>query len=300
MVMSRRRRSAAAFSLFSFQDIITSVTAILILLVLILSLELVTRRQEAAAADPKTTRASLQTAVAALQSLAGTLAAVVPPDQTRPLVRRTLSELARDTRIVEDQAQQAIADAEAARAVEGRARAMAAAAVSRLQDAKQTYADVDRMKEEAARVDEEARKLSLENDEESTRLAQKREQLVDQPSPGAELVFNAPENSASQAWIIEVSSDGLTVVKLGTNQRRSLGVGVGPGSAAAQWLTQLSAGRDHALILVRPSGASSVDAIRQSLGEAGISFGIDLIGEEQVVRDGAGEAKEQSDGAAPR
>ena len=300
MEMSRRRRSAAAFSLFSFQDIITSVTAILILLVLILSLELVTRRQEAAAADPKTTRASLQAAVAALQSLAGTLAAIVPPDEPRPLVRRTRSELERDTRILEDQAQQAIADAEAARAVEGRARAMAAAAVSRLQDAKQTHADVDRMKEEAVQLDQEATKLALENDEESTRLARKREQLVDQPSPGAELVFNAPENSTSQAWIIEVSSDGLTVVKLGTNQRRSLGFGVGPGSAAAKWLAQLSAGRDHALILVRPSGASSVDPLRQSLGEAGISFGIDLIGEEQVVRDGVGEAKEQSDGAAPR
>jgi hypothetical protein len=298
--MSRRRRSAAAFSLFSFQDIITSVTAILILLVLILSLELVTRRQEAAAADPRTSRAALQAAVAALQSLAGTLSAVVPPDEPRPLVRRTRSELARDTRIVEDQAQQAVADAEAARAIEGRARAMAAAAVSRLRDAKQINTDVDRMKEEAARIDDEAKKLALENEEEAARLAQKREQIVDQPSPGAELVFNAPENSTSQAWIVEVSRDGLTVVKLGTNQRRSLGFGVGPGSAAARWLAQLNAGRDHALILVRPSGADSIDALRQSLGEAGISFGIDFIGEEQVVRDGAGEAKELPDGADPR
>jgi len=298
--MSRRRRSAAAFSLFSFQDIITSVTAILILLVLILSLELVTRRQEAAAADPKTTRASLQAALAALQSLAGTLAAVVPPDETRPLVRRTRSELARDTRIVEDQAQQALADAEAARAVEGRARALAAAAISRLKDAKQTHTDVDRMKEQAARVDEEATKLALQNEEEAARLAQKREQIVDQPSSGAELVFNAPGNSASQAWIIEVSRDGFTVVKLGTNQRQALGFGVGPGSAAAGWLAHLNAGRDHALILVRPSGAESIDALRHSLGEAGISFGIDFIGEEQVVRDGAGEAKENPDGVDPR
>lgn len=295
--MSRRRSSAAAFSLFSFQDIITSVTAILILLVLILSLELVTRRQEAAAADSKVSRASLQAAATALQALAGTLAAVVPPDEPRPLVRRTRSELARDVRIVQDQSQQAAADAEAARAVEGRARALAAAAVSRLKAAQEIRDDVALVKEEAARVDEEAKKLALHNEQEADRLARKREEIVEQPSPGAELVFNAPENSATQAWIVEVSSEGLTVVKLGTNQKRSLGLGVEPGSAAADWLAGLDAGRDHTLILVRPSGVDSVDDIREELSNAGISFGIDFIGEEQVVRDGVGEAKEQPAGA---
>ena len=295
--MSRRRSSSAAFSLFSFQDIITSVTAILILLVLILSLELVTRRQEAAAADSKVSRASLQATAAALQALAGTLAAVVPPDEPRPLVRRTRSELARDVRVVEDQARQETADAEAARAVEGHARALAATAVSRLKAAQEIRDDVALVKEEAARVDEEAKKLALHNEQEADRLARKREEIVEQPSPGAELVFNAPKNSATQAWIVEVSSEGLTVVKLGTNQKRSLGLGVEPGSAAADWLEGLDAGRDHALILVRPSGVDSVDDIREGLGNAGIFVGIDFIGEDQVVRDGVGEAKEQPDGA---
>lgn len=296
--MSRRRRTRAAFSLFSFQDIITSVTAILILLVLILSLELVTRRQEAAAADPMATRVALQESVASLQSLVGTLAAIVPADKPRALVARTRSELARDTRIVESQADQAIADAEAARAVEGRARAMAAATVARLRDAERNFAAVDRIKMEALRVDEEARKLAIRNKARSAELSERRERITDRPSPGAELVFNPPEGTSTQAWIIEVSGDGFTVVRLGTNQRQSLGSGVGPGSAAGQWLSRLNERRDHVLILVRPSGANSMEVIRQSLGEAGISFGIDLIGEEQVVRDGAGEAKEQTGGAA--
>jgi hypothetical protein len=289
--MSRRRRSTAAFSLFSFQDIITSVTAILILLVLILSLELVTRRQEAAASDPQVSRASLQAASAALEALVAKLAMIVPPDEPRPFVGRTLSELERDVRIVEDQARQAAADAEAARAVEGRARALAAAAVARLEEAREIRTDIDRMTEQAASADEEATKLALENEREADRLAQKQKEIVDQPSSGAELVFNAPNDSAAQAWIVEVSSDGLTVVKLGTNQRRLLGVGIGPGSAAAKWLSELHAGRDHALILVRPSGVKAVDDIRESLVNAGISFGIDFLGEDQVVRDGMGEAK---------
>jgi hypothetical protein len=295
--MSRRRRATTAFSLFSFQDIITSVTAILILLVLILSLELVTRRHEAAAADPAVSRASLQAAAATLEALVKRLASVVPPNEPRPLVRRTRSELERDVRIVEDQARQAVADADAARAVEGRARALAAAAQARLEDSRQVRDDVDRMKDEAARVDEQASKLALDNEEEAKRLARKRDQLVEQPAPGAELVFNSPKDAATQAWIVEVSRAGFTVVRLGANLKRSLGAGAGPGSAAAAWVAELDASRDHALILVRPSGVEGVDDIRIGLEEAGIPFGIDFIGEEQVVRDGMGEAKADPAGA---
>lgn len=286
--MSRRRRSAA-FSLFSFQDIITSVTAILILLVLILALELLTRRQESAAANPAVSRASLKQAAATLEALVGQLARTVPSDDLRPLVRRTRNELERDVRIVEDQARQAVADAETSRAIADRARAMAAASVARLENAKELREEVDRMMEEAARVDNEARKLATDNEAEAERLAQKREELVQQPSPGAELVFNAPEDSESQAWILEVSSDGLTVVKLGTNQKRQLGPGLGPGSTA--WQAELDPARDHVLILVRPSGAESVDDVREGLNRKNIPYGVDLIGEDQVVRDGAGESE---------
>lgn len=43
--MSQRGRAGAAFSLFSFQDIITSVTGIMILVTLILALELIQRKE---------------------------------------------------------------------------------------------------------------------------------------------------------------------------------------------------------------------------------------------------------------
>jgi hypothetical protein len=296
--MSCRRRAGAAFSLFSFQDIITSVTAILILMVLILALELLTRRQEAAAADPTVSRACLQQAAAALEALIVKLAAVMPPDDPRPLARRTRSELERDVRIVEDQARQAAADAETARAVEGRARAMAAAAVARLETAREVREDVDRMMEEAARVAEEATSLALDNEKEAERLARKREELVEQPSPGAELVFNAPKDSDNQAWIVEVSSDGLTVVKLGTNQRRQLGAAFNAGSAVAAWLAELDPGRDHLLILVRPSGVDRVLDVRDVVDDAAVRYGVDLIGEDQVVRDGAGELEGEGAGDA--
>jgi hypothetical protein len=48
---------------------------------------------------------------------------------------------------------------------------------------------------------------------------------------------------------------------------------------------------------VRPSGVDAVDDIRAGLEEAGVPFGIDFIGEDQVVRDGVGEAKAEPAGA---
>jgi len=293
--MSRRNRSRAAFSLFAFQDIITAVTAIMILLVLILTLELITRKHQASAADPKTSRVALTATIASLEKLVGTLVASVPPDDPRPLARRTKAELERDVRIVEDQAAQAAADAEAAKAVEGRARALAAAGIARLQDAEELRKETAAIEQEAARAESEAKNIALENERETERLAQRRQELVEQPSPGAELVFNAPQDFDRQAWIVEVSEDGLTVVRLGTNKRQELGGDLEAGSKAAAWAAGLDPASDHALVLVRPSGVDREDAIRALLGDEDIPFGVDFIGEDQVVRDGTGEQKEAGD-----
>jgi flagellar biosynthesis GTPase FlhF len=290
--MSRRNRSQAAFSLFAFQDIITSVTAILILLVLILSLELITRRHEAHAADPATSRAALAATIASLESLVGRLSASVPQDELRPLARRTQAELERDVRIVEDQAARAAADAEAAQAVEARAQALAAAAAKRLAEASQLRDEVTRLEQQAERTEEEARTLSSENKKEAERQSQRREEIVNTPSPGAELVFNATEDFDRQAWIVEVSGEGFVVVKLGTNRRQELGGDVKADSPWLKWVTTMNSDRDHALVLVRPSGVDRLEDVRKALREAQVPFGVDFIGEGQVVRDGTGEAKE--------
>jgi len=226
----------------------------------------------------------------------GRLSLVAPPTQIRPLIKRTREELDRDVRIVEDQIVQAAAHAEAARAVEARARTLAAAALARLENTREIREGIDRMTKEAAQLEQNASKLAIDNEAEAERLARKQEEIVQQPSSGAELVFNAPKDFNTQPWIAEVSDDGLAIVKLGTNRRQLLGVDLGPGSAIATWISALTPAGDHVLILVRPSGVDNVFDIRASLDEAGIPFGIDFIGEDQVVRDGLGESQENDAG----
>ena len=63
--------------------------------------------------------------------------------------------------------------------------------------------------------------------------------------------------------------------------------GVDDGSKALAWLNTLVPARDYVLILVRPSGVEAALAVRAAIEAADIPFGMDFIGEGQVVRDGA-------------
>jgi hypothetical protein len=289
--MSRRSRSRAAFSLFSFQDIITAVTAIVILLVLILTLELITRRQQAAAADPGVGRAALEETIAELDSLVGRLAAAAPTTTVQSLAARTRDEVERDEKIIRDQASRAADRAAAARVEERRARELAAAEAARLAALRADQGEVVRTGERATALEAEAEALARDNQRQAARLAKKPGEAKADAVPGAEIVFNASREKDRQAWIVELSGAGTAVVKLGTGRRQDLGHGAEPGTPLARWLVGLDRRRDHALLLLRPSGLEELDGVWDALADAGIPFGIDLIGEEQVVRDGRGEAR---------
>jgi hypothetical protein len=289
--MSRRNRSRAAFSLFSFQDIITAVTAIVILLVLILTLELITRRQQAAAADPGIGRAALVETIAELEELVRRLMAAAPATTIRPLAARTQDEVARDEKVIRDQAARAVDRAAATRVEEQRARGLAAAEAARLADLRAALGGVAETTARAAALEAEAETLARDNRRKAERLAKKPDGAEAESVPGAEIVFNASGERGRQAWIIELSRTGTAVVKLGTGRRRDLGHGAEPGTPLASWLAGLDRRRDHALLLVRPSGLDELEGVWGALADAGIPFGIDVIGEEQVVRDGKGEAR---------
>jgi hypothetical protein len=288
--MSRRNRSRAAFSLFSFQDIITAVTAIVILLVLILTLELITRRQQVAAADPAIGREALEATIAELEALVARLTAAAPDGTIRPLATRTEAEIERDAQTLRDQAERAAERAAATRVAEQQARDLAAAEAARLEAAIADGAEAAREAARAAELEAEARQLTRDNQRQAAALEAKRKEVAAEPVAGAAIVFNDAREFGRQAWILELAGGNAAVVKLGSGRRQDLGAGTGPGTPLARWLAGLDGDWDHALVLVRPSGVRQVDEVLDALADAGIPFGLDLIGEQQVVRDGTAEA----------
>ena len=275
-----RRKSSPAFSLFSFQDIITSVTAILVLVMLMLTIELVSRKRSAAANNPDVNRRKIHKTVEQLQAVVSELNDQIQarPKQTREAAAQKLSQLLKKR----DSTQQSLEETL-------RIHASVADLLAEVQE-RNKHLDSDRtalmqLTQQIQEDLEASKTLEEEIREEETRQKKRREEIQDRPRSGSELVFNEVKEPGKRAWLVELSNQGIRVVLLGSDQNRLLGA---HGVHAAPWVSNLDLDRDYCLILVRPSASETVEfEVRELLDNAGIRFGVDLIGEDQVVRDGS-------------
>jgi len=285
-----RRKPAAAFSLFSFQDIVTSVTAILILVMLLLSVELISRRRSEAASDPAVTRRDMTSTVERLESQAATLREDLAARRSRGPARTVAMaerELARVREELEA-SRQHLAETTVTRRAAGQLLAeKEALAAAHAGDAEEITRLEQESVEKRARADalEDANKKETERQEERTR------EIADGERAGTELVYNLPADFGRRAWLVELSRDGITALLLGSGRVERLGVDAGVGSRFAAWCGGLTPEGDYCLLLERPSAADQLRTnAEQRLNDRGIPFGIELVGEEQAVRDGTTQA----------
>lgn len=282
-----RRKPAVAFSLFSFQDIITSVSAILILVMLLLTIELVTRRRQQGATDPAESRRQIAASAEKLQALAAEL-------RDEFATRRT-QRPGRSLEAARQERERVMAELESVKRRLGETRRMREAAHAHVAaieaDARARVGEIaaiEGLEKQLAEDRREVEQLDEANRIERERQEKRRHEIVDAPRSGTELVFNPPVESDRRAWLVEVSGDGIVVVLLGGDRTERLGGETGPGSRYARWLSELTEDGDYCLLLVRPSVADETEqGVEQALTDAGVRFGIDLIGEDQVVRDGS-------------
>ena len=95
-----------------------------------------------------------------------------------------------------------------------------------------------------------------------------------------------------RSWLLEATDRGFAALELGTGRSTPLGADIDPDSGFTAWLAALRPATDYVLILARPSGIKAAESAEERLEAAGISHGIDVIGEGHTVHDG-------SAGAAP-
>lgn len=283
-----RKKTSGAFSLFSFQDIITSVTAILILVMLLLTIELITKRRAKSASDPVATRQHLD---AVLEELESTVTRMRREAIAASHAQRTLrirAELEEDLHAATDSL-----DAVRIRLDETSRTLQAAERLGEEAQTRQEQARVDTEVAVAllAKISEdtaEANRLETANGREQERQGERRQEILGRPVTGTELIFNRPANASRRPWLVELSSQGVAVVLLGSNSRQELGAIVATGGGVADWIGTLKQADDYCLLLIRPSAGTDLLApIEDALTAQMISFGVDFIGEDQAVRDGA-------------
>jgi hypothetical protein len=272
-----RRRSSSSFSLFAFQDIITSVTAIMILIVLIMALEFVTRSRVAGMAeDHRVVARQLKTVIADLESRLGGMRA-----ELRDATKLADAVVGVDTTELRRLRDQELERSRGTDAAVADARARVEAAVAERQAANPARA-VAELRQEQSRL-ESASEQSLE-----CRGLAERVVAAQGSSPGvvmAEMVFNPPPSGSKRPAVVEVTGAGVAVAERPGESPRSLGWGLlGPPSALTKWLRGLDDTSESVLIVLRPSGVERFDAVRRAVLATGLDVGTELIGESTRVR----------------
>lgn len=284
--MSRRGRSKdVAISLFSFQDIITSVTAIMILLVLILTLELVTREAiKGMAAEDRRVAQELRRSVAAMEKRLEELrqeastARASASDAAGFSARETAEKTARaerEAKQLRDQINQLEMQLRNAQSTRRTAEGKLAAS--------QTD-DLEATAEQARTVDTRAAEMEAANRAERNRQGNEAKQVREGTAAARTLVFNAPPGSTLEPLLVEISKDGLVAV--GTDGASAskfswnlLGLPTGFG----EWLRARDTRKEYVVLILRPSGVDRYDATREAVLSAGFDVGTELIGEQMSL-----------------
>jgi len=278
--MARSRRRSAPFSLFAFQDIITSVTAIMILIVLILTLEVLVRsRTSAVAEDHLAVAEKLNAAIRRLElELENTAQAATKAHRiAETVVYADPADLASKVIAQRERNRKAAASV---RDAELRA---AAAAAERL-EAEAVATSAATTRREITRLEDEAERLARMTDilEEECRLLAARQAGLNGTEPAvvvSALVFN-PTAGRKRPVVIELDGAGVAVATDIGAPRQALGWGfVGPPATLGQWLRGRNPTSESVLIVVRPSGVERFDAVRAAVVGAGLDVGTELVGE---------------------
>lgn len=283
--MSRLRRdSAPKLSFFAFQDIITSVSGILILVVLILATDLEQASTSTGRATPQELALEQQLeallvernrVIDRLQNLREALASA----DVLPSASKLAADIAELKQQIESTTKQM---------VDGKQAMAAAEAAIREQDLKlglnKTREEVDalRQKNEELAFKDATERSKLAELERRVALAQS--QLLRVRAREGQLWF-IPEPSTDQREpiLVVVGDGGINVDRFDKADSRST---YSAGAAAAglqSYLKQLSKNHQFIVFLVRPSGIELFRRLRDQTRNAGFQTGYDAVGEDKKI-----------------
>lgn len=260
--MGRRKRSGGpAFSLFAFQDIITCVMGIMLLLTLMLAVELsateVTRSQSSAEDSLKTLETEASELMSAIESLEQQLAT-----QAETMRSGALS----NARLLEQNHTAAIRNAAESRQEAVRVAELAQTSEQNLNDVRDRYATLQTTLEEIQTLE--------------LQLADQQKELA-QLKSGNRLVYNKHSSSAKFCWIIEL--DSPTQIRAALMGNESECTTLKNIAAAIDWISQKPAQDSSVMLLVKPGSSGCLEDLSRNLRQKGIPFGFDLLPQETTV-----------------
>lgn len=268
--MSRRGRTGPVISLFAFQDIITSVTAIVMVITLLLAVDLIQRKQSRQADSSGEIARELADRASKLEAQ---LSAIKEQSaQTTDLVREIAATSPADLRSEISSREAQIAALQSDK--------------ERLQSRRQKVGELEKVaiasqlelvtiEEETAQIEQAA--LDLERQV----LKERQENRI---------VFTMPRGSQKEGWIAVIESGRIIAVPVGREARpvefRSSGTALFGANAAklfGKWIQQQGLRTAYFLLLVRPGAAMTFDETEEELGELSVSHGFDVVSRDVAI-----------------
>lgn len=258
--MRHRRTHESPFSLFAFQDIITSVTGVVILVTLLITLALITRELQTLDTQSLNVAEDITPVLFATQQEIDTLQARIEKDTetisaladiSASQVRRELHELQLriDSVVIQNK--------------------------SLRDQLRRTVNHLAKWKSREREVDETRELLeSLEVDLQT--LLQKREELLKDNS----LIYNPQQASGKAAWLVDIDGHTLRVSRLRAADTTQVFENT---SAFLRWAKERDRSAEYFVLMVRPAGIVNYRRIYIALTESNYDLGIDLIGQDHTV-----------------
>ncbi|MGH7192085.1 MAG: hypothetical protein ACREJM_00960, partial [Candidatus Saccharimonadales bacterium] len=251
-----------------FQDIITSVTGIMILVTLLMALELSQRVLQSPKVQTMVVSHDLKQAIAAAEAAAAALQTQLAARDERLQQLAGLDErrLRADTQDVERQISQL--DSETA---------TLAARAERAEKRKQQLAA-----DSQARQSDVARAAQL-----TERIAQVEAQLAKLKSSNR-VLYNPAQGSSKSAWLVELTDSELRAAPLGKAQPPTVFSGATPAARLAafkKWSEARDRGAEYFVLVIKPSGVLLFEQLYEVLLDSGFDLGFDVVDSSQMVLD---------------
>jgi len=269
--MSRRGRSGPAISLFAFQDIITSVTAIVLVVVLLLTLELAQSQPGEATESLDAVASQLSARIQEVQNRLKEIQ--ISLDKGDDFVQEIAATSPAELRSEQQRREQSIADLK-----------------KELQEQEElkTRNESERRSVETATFD-----LAPTREENARILAevQQLEQTLVAEEKDGRVLFTLPKGFTKPGWIAVIEPEKVSTAPMEKEFSPQVFTGAGglfSRSAARQFVDWIKAEKRtdaYFLILLRPESAKMFDELEEMLEKESIAFGFDVITADQPVLD---------------
>ena len=252
--MGRRRTGAMPFSLFAFQDIITSVTGIMILVTLMLVLDFLEKLEGAPQQQSHQVIDEVRSTLSKVALEVATLEANLDPHDDVPndlvvLDVRTLSSRLRSVSDVNTTLQAELQQ------------------VRRLQDRTSESLASWRQRSEASH--------SMVNEIERLRkLIESNQDKLDRLKTSNRVIFTVPQSGGEKPWLVEIGEGQIRVAEMGLSSPPQ---SFQTDDAFFSWLSGRNPRNEYLVVLVSPESVDRFDGLANSLFEKRFPYGVNLL-----------------------